>query len=347
MGKTVLVLGGGAPHCTLMSGALLALHRAGLKFDIVSMAGGGGVIGLLYLSPKSMSPEQALESTVNFGISDLIYSIFPINYKLFNKLGPSAEIFREYWYSLPTVRDAMRQHGKSRAEKLLSDWILLIGAMVCPSDVSYFSAGLCAHVPFIEHLVDFEKLKSIAPDCLVSAYCIEDMRVASFRKAEITIDHFRASMSFPFIYPPYRIGTKSYLEGAAYQCLPLARLVSEQDVDNIVLIDVMTLNLIWRPRNLWDAYAQSIIVPLVANARNELAMFEYWLDYGTSVRSAEQAAYVNSRRPRLYRVEFSIPEQHRPNMLDWASSNIERMFEIGFNAGRAFADKCPPRYRIR
>ena len=145
-------------------------------------------------------------------------------------------------------------------------------------------------------------------------------------------------MSFPFLYPPYRIGDKHYLEGAAYQCLPLARLVGEQEIDNIVLIDVMTLNLIWPPRNLWDAYAQSIIVPLVANARNDLAMFEYWLTHGFPVRSTEQSVCVNSRRPQLHRVEFSIPEQHRPNMLDWASSNVERMFEIGFNAGRMFAD---------
>ena len=338
MAKTVLVLGGGAPHCTLMSGALLALHRAGLKFDMVSMAGGGGVIGLPYLSPKSLTPEQALENTLNFGVSDLLYSIFPVNYKLFSKLGPSADAFREVWYSLPAVQDALHQFGKNQTEKLVSDWILFMGAMMCPSDVNYFSSGLCAHVPFIEQVVDFENLKNIGPDCMVSTYCIEDEAIVSFRKKEITTDHFRASMSFPFLYPPYRIGNKHYLEGAAYQCLPLARLVSEEEIDNIVLIDVMTLNLIWSPRNLLDAYAQSIIVPLVANARNELAMFEYWLNHGFPVRLPEQSAYVNLRRPQLYRVEFSIPEQHRPNMLDWASSNVERMFEIGFKSGREFAD---------
>ena len=338
MGKNVLVLGGGAPHCTLMSGALLALHKAGLKFDTVSMAGGGGVIGLSYLSPKSMSPEQALENTLNLGVSDLLYSLFPVNYKLFNKVGPSADAFREFWYSLPAVQDALHQHGKSSAEKLICDWVLFIGAMLCPSDSNYFSAGLCAHVPFIEHVVDFENLKNITPDCLVSAYCIEDAQVVSFRKNEITIDHFRASMSFPFLYPPYRIGNKHYLEGAAYQCLPLARLISEEEVDNIVLIDVMTLNLIWPPRNLMDAYAQSIIVPLVANARNELAMFEYWLNDGSRVGATRGAPRTNSQRPQLYRVEFTIPEQHRPNMLDWKSSNIERMFQIGFQSGREFAD---------
>ena len=120
--------------------------------------------------------------------------------------------------------------------------------------------------------------------------------------------------------------------------MPLARLVSEEEIDNIVLIDVMTLNLIWPPRNLVDAFAQSIIVPLVANARNELAMFEYWLNYGFPVRWTGESARLNWQRPQLYRVEFTIPEQHRPNMLDWASSNIERMFEIGFQSGREFAD---------
>ena len=35
--------------------------------------------------------------------SDLIYSMFPVNYKLFSKLGPSADAFREHWYSLSVV----------------------------------------------------------------------------------------------------------------------------------------------------------------------------------------------------------------------------------------------------
>ena len=55
MGKTALVLGGGAPNFTLMSGALLALHRAAIKFDLIYMAGAGGVVGLVYLAPKDMT----------------------------------------------------------------------------------------------------------------------------------------------------------------------------------------------------------------------------------------------------------------------------------------------------
>src|SRR5262245_41407205 len=172
MGKTVLVLGGGAPHLTLMSGALLALHQAGMKFDLLSTAGGGAVLGLLYLSPKHLSREQALENTMNFGVSDPIYSAFPVNYKMFSKGGVAADEFRSAWSQLPFVQEAMNQYGKSKAEKLVSDCILFVGAMLCPTDLSYFSAGICAHVPFVEQLVDFDRLRTVATDCLVSAYCL-------------------------------------------------------------------------------------------------------------------------------------------------------------------------------
>ena len=52
------------------------------------MAGGGAVTGLVYLAPKFLTPEQSLENPMNFGVSDVIYSNFPINYKLFMKGGP-------------------------------------------------------------------------------------------------------------------------------------------------------------------------------------------------------------------------------------------------------------------
>ena len=75
--KQILVLGGGAPNITLMSGALLALHDYGLTFDAISMSGAGAVVGLCYLAPKGLTPEEALRNTMNFGVSDAIYSLLP------------------------------------------------------------------------------------------------------------------------------------------------------------------------------------------------------------------------------------------------------------------------------
>ena len=74
---TALLLGGGAPTLTLQSGAFAALHEHGVKFDIVSTAGAGMLIGLLYAAPKGLSPAQALAQTKEMGFHDSIYEHFP------------------------------------------------------------------------------------------------------------------------------------------------------------------------------------------------------------------------------------------------------------------------------
>jgi hypothetical protein len=175
--KTALFLGGGAPNFTLMSGAVLALHRSGIRFNVVSMAGAGAVVGLMYLVPKGMTPEEAMENTVNFGISDEIYQFFPINYKAFTKGGPSADAFNEYWASLPMVQDAAHQHGKSHMEKLQGDLLLFLGAMLCPTDLTPASLGLCGHPKFIDSLIDFDRLPHIDEDIEINAFRLRDRRV--------------------------------------------------------------------------------------------------------------------------------------------------------------------------
>ena len=58
-----LMLGGGAPTLTLEAGALAALLDQDVKFDAISTAGAGMLVGLLYAAPKGTSPRQALENT--------------------------------------------------------------------------------------------------------------------------------------------------------------------------------------------------------------------------------------------------------------------------------------------
>jgi NTE family protein len=77
-----LVLGGGAPNLTLMSGAVAALDDAGVEFDIVSTSGAGMLVGLLYAAPKGREGDirrdraAALKNTVNMGVHDAIYRFF-------------------------------------------------------------------------------------------------------------------------------------------------------------------------------------------------------------------------------------------------------------------------------
>ena len=119
--RTALMLGGGAPNFPLMAGALLAFHRAGVQFDLISMTGAGSVLGLIYLSPKGLSREQALENAVNYGIADALYAMLPINYKMFQKSGYRADKFREACDNNPYLQRMMQQTGMSDADKLRSD----------------------------------------------------------------------------------------------------------------------------------------------------------------------------------------------------------------------------------
>ncbi|MBV9656388.1 MAG: patatin-like phospholipase family protein [Acetobacteraceae bacterium] len=327
-----------------MAGGLLALDRAGANFQLISMAGGGSVVGLIYLAPRNMTRQEGLQNTVNCGVSDPIYASFPVNYKLFNKPGHMAALYREAMRQSCWIGPLLDQRHMNNGQKLFSDWVQFQAAVMSPSSTTYYSKGLCAHAPFIESIVDFSKLAVVEEDVRLNAYCIEDHKVVEFTRSEIDINHFRASLSFPFIYPPYRIGGKHYYEGASYQTLDLLPPADEDDegnrdriddwadVDSVVLFDVLTPELIHRPRDLWDAYAQSIIVPLVANAQSELVRFRRFIH-----RWGKRQGNAGKPAPRLYELKASVPRSMLPSLLTWSRSNLEELFRIGFEAGLQLA----------
>jgi predicted acylesterase/phospholipase RssA len=347
MGMTVLALGGGAPNFTLITGALLAFDEAGVKIDRISMAGFGSVVGLLYMAPQGGDRRQALENTVNYGVSDLIYSMFPVNYKLFQQAGPSAERFRAWFARLTGMQRWLNQYGMSDTQRLYSDWLQFMAAMMCPNGVNWFSAGLSAHAAF-EEVVDFDALKDSLIDCHLNAYCIEDNAPVTFEKHEIDVHTFRAGLSLPYLNPPYRLNGKHYLEGAAFQALSLKSLVREHDVDKIIAMDVLRDGLVTLPRNIWDAYSQSIIMPLIALAGRELALFEYWVRTGIDVdlnpwETVRAGAVAGMPEPpaqppnvQLFQIQLTVPEEHKPYSLNWARSNLDYLFRMGYDRGREF-----------
>ena len=106
-----LVLGGGAPNLTLMSGAVAALDDAGVEFDIVSTSGAGMLVGLLYAAPKGGDIKRdraaALKNTVNMGVHDAIYRFFPVNFKVFHKPGTLAQAYIKFWQIAADNREAI------------------------------------------------------------------------------------------------------------------------------------------------------------------------------------------------------------------------------------------------
>jgi len=353
-----ILLGGGAPNLCLTAGALLELHDylEGQKKErklYFAMAGAGAVVGLSYLAPTNgLTPTQALRNTKNFGVSDPIYDAFPVNYKVFTKSGPPAECFNDYWYSLPQVQDAMDQYGMSDEEAFCSDLLLFAGAMMCPTDLNFYSQGVCGHAPFLDSLVDFKKLGQLDPindvEIEINAFCLENRKVTDFsnKLCRITRDHLRAALSFPFLHAPYEVDGYHYYEGAAMQCLNEIPQSELNNIDRFIVLDPLQPNMISFPRDLWDAYALSIIMPTTGLAVLGRELLEQSMGSPKgrkrvlpSADTAEPLSGVNAfsqfaQQKKLYLANFDIPEDEVPESWGWSRSSMERLFEIGRKAGK-------------
>ena len=335
--RTALVLGGGAPNMALMAGAVAAFADCGIVFDVVSTSGAGSLAGLLWLAPKGQTPAAALRSVTTMSISDAIYQLFPVNYKVFQKPGTWADLWRSALAANSSLAVKPQQYAQSAPFALWTDWMALWTASLFPSDLGWSSWGLCAPTPFIEHLVDFDRIRHITPHFYLNAYNVTDHLIDDFTKHEITPDHFRAALAFPFIYGPYRLNGKLYYEGAVVDCLNFKDLVERhRGLETIVVLDVLGSDMLIRePRNIYDSWVLSMIIPLVETAEDDIELFALKHNNG-------------SRRDRgakadLLKVEFDIPEKYHAEVLDWSASNATRLFDIGYKSGlnfsKAHADK--------
>ena len=333
--KTGLLLGGGAPNSTLIAGALAAFLDEGIEFDVISASGAGVLMGLLYTTPHEAAPRQALQSWADTGVADSIYKMIPINYKVFQKPGMQASTFRDA-FQPPANNPFFQAFQQTFAgvPTAWSDWGKLMVSSLSPSDLSAKSLGLCAHLPFLEKAVDFSGVARMRPDFYINAYNLSEHRMQIWGKHEIAPIHVRAALSFPFLYAPTTIAGDDYIEGAALDTLNFEPFIEgkgeHHDADTLVILDILgDERLLRKPRNLYDAWVRSIITPLVKISKSELRLFE--LEHNTD-RSTGQP------RRRLLKLDLmgGIPEQHWLDTLDWSSSNMQLLFDVGHKAGLAF-----------
>jgi predicted acylesterase/phospholipase RssA len=330
--RTALVLGGGAPNMALIAGALAALHYRGVTFDVVSCSGAGSLAGLLWLAPKAGTPAEALRSVTTMNIADPIYRYCPVNYKVFHKPGPWADLWWRAVAANPLFALDVKEYERSPPYAWWIDTMLLWAATMSPSDLHAGSWGLCQPTPFVEQIIDFERIKEIKPYFYLNAYNVTKEIIDNFTKDKITPDHFHAALAFPFIYGPYRLNGNLYYEGAVVDCLNFKDLVERHTgLETIVVFDVLgTDTLIRAPRNLYDSWVLSMIIPLVKTAEDNLDLFAFKHNKGW--RRAEGA------KADLLKIEFDIPQEYLVEVLDWSASNASRLFEIGYKSGLRFCD---------
>lgn len=360
--SVALFLSGGAPNLTFMAGGLYELETLGVEYSLVSTSGAGMLIGLLYAAPagEGTTREQrlkALKSTIDMYVDDRIFKMmerlwfFPANYKVFHKSGPLAEIYTRFWGSIPKPNIM----PTASSQRLFSDWIDLMLAMGCPTDLGPWSKGMCQPAPFIHNMVDCAKLKDFAADFVMNAYCLEEQKMALFEKNQITDQHFQAALAFPLIYAPFKLDGKTYIEGSAIDTIcfePVFDYLFQPDesaghtdswtgrkvpakyqvradrpkVDTLLVFNMMGhKQLIREPRQLLDAFAQEIITPLVPLSNDDIRIFR-----------REHLPRYQKANPDLAMLEVKIDldEAEWAASLDWSRSNGESLFEQGREAAR-------------
>lgn len=340
-GKKALLISGGAPNSSLVAGALVAFIDRGISFDVISTAGAGALMGLLYTAPAGGDPRAALTQWQNVGVEDAIYDWFPVNYKVFMKPGTAAAAYRNALLTSPFTQPLFDTFSPNYMTGLWADWLRLCFAAASPTDLSANSRGLCAHLPFAAQAIDFAAVPTIAPEFYINAYNTTRGEMTIWGKDEITVEHMQASFAFPMIYPPYRIGSDEYIEGSAIDTINFKALVSDdpaapgihRDLDTLVVFDILGLDkLIRTPRSLYDSWVHSIINPLVQLSKDDVRLFELQHNIDPATGKPKR---------NLLKVDLTahVPESHWPKMLDWSASNMKLLFDAGYQAGLAFCDE--------
>jgi hypothetical protein len=344
--KASVIIGAGAPHASLLAGALTQVYRAGKTFNNIYTSGSGILVGLLFCAPRGVEAPEALEALGTAGVHDSIYQYFPLAYRVFYKSGP----FTESFYRL----GAMLQ--SKRMPRLYNDLVGMWASAMTPSTVSWSSKGLCGPCPWVNDVIAFEKLKNFTGRFYATAYNITTRKAQVFHdKKQFGIDQFNACLAYPFIYSPTYINGQAFYEGATIDPLNLPHYhealgshhhSGESPPGLTVMMDILGSHgpaLIREPRNLLDAYGLSIITPIVSLSEAKFAQYATErLERDKSVKAdalGKLYEYREDPEHKFLKMNFRIPERFWPNVLDWSHSNMVNMWQTGLEIGQMLVDE--------
>ena len=332
---TGIVLNGTAPAMTLMSGAMIAFAEQGVQFDTISATGAGGLVGMLYLAPKGgKKPVDALRELPNLFVSDWLYRLFPVNFKVFQKYGPFAEHFWELRKRLPQIYVAPEE--RSEVKRFINDWIQLWATVLTPPSFRTARKGLMSHVPLIADLVDFVKLKAQPTKFYINTFSLRTRRLRIFDEQEMDADIFNAAQAMYMLFEPVRTANDLLITGATrdptgLQAIWTRRpgLAGKPALARVLALDPVS-DAFWRmPENAYDAFQLMLMNPIAA-LQELMLNFYGWTEW-------EVNRVRTGGLPPLYRIPVEINEQYYPRMLEWTHANAVKLQEIGREAAMPIA----------
>ena len=202
--------------------------------------------------------------------------------------------------------------------RLYSEMYLLSLISMMPSTVP-FDVSLSRIAPVLEVLIDFDNLKNVNRDVYINAMDVSSKEIVIFDKHQITPKHVLAGSSLYYICPQTEIDDKYYAEGSYIDSLNFKGVLARHDeIETIVVMNILNRQDLMRPaNNLLDALNLSIMLPFVTIAEDDIKLFE--------------AKHKGNRN--LLKSQFTIPQEHAAQAMDWSVSNFKRLRDIGYEAG--------------
>ncbi|MGA9772776.1 MAG: patatin-like phospholipase family protein [Blastocatellia bacterium] len=140
------------------------------------------------------------------------------------------------------------------------------------------------------------------------------------------IDAVRASMSYPFVFKPFTIGNRHYVDGGLSSNLPLFLFERERQQNGLPVIafDLVTEKTDRTSEAHFSAFCSDIVT--------------------TALDSTE--VLFRDTLSNVHYVEVKIPEDIRTLDFSLSSKQRQRLYEIGFNTAMAFFAKQRPQWKV-
>ncbi len=318
-----IVLSGTAPAMTLMSGVMLAFAEYNIEFEVISTAGVGGLVGMLYLGAKGKTREEALRALPNLFVSDWLYRFIPVNFKVFHKYGPYATAFYQLRKSLPKFDIA--PDDPSPLRRFANDWVDLWATMLTPPSLGTTSNGLMSHVPLIDDLVDFKLLAGHQTRFYLNAFSLYDRRLKLYdnRDNMVTADVYNGAQAMFMLFPPVRAGSDKLVTGASHDPTALQAIwTKERNLWGVLALEPFGKHF-WRaPRDVYDAFQLMLMNPIASLQELTFGI------YGQTELLLDRAAAPPTTLPRLYMMSVVLnPDSTR--LLNWSYDNAVALQTIG------------------
>jgi len=342
-----IVLSGTAPAMTLMSGAMLAFAERDVEFDVISTTGVGGLIGMLYLAPKGGDRKKALRELKNLFVSDWLYRLMPINFKVFHKFSSLAPTFYQLRKSLP--RFTIAPEDPSELKRLFNDWMELWATVLTPASQAFSREAFMSHVPLVEDLVDFPKLANSKTNFYLNAFSLATRRLRIFDHKQVTPDIYNGAQAMFMLFPPVATDHDLLTTGATRDPTGLQAIWSSSGerakLWGVLALDPLT-QCFWRkPTDAYDAFQLMLMNPVVALQQFVYALYARTdaLVNGLPANSPPAIAPMSNAPitlPRLFGIPVTtLAQADGPRMLKWTHENAVALQDAGYRAALPFAER--------